>query len=100
LPGVGLDGFENHYPNQLSGGSTQRVGLARASPIDADIMFDGRAYSALDPLIRATCRRCCSSEEGTEEDRGLINHDSEKRSEAGRVTKQKDLPIRGKKRSF
>lgn len=49
---VGLKGFENHYPNQLSGGMQQRVGLARALTNDADILLMDEAYSALDPLIR------------------------------------------------
>ena len=49
---VGLEGFENHYPNQLSGGMQQRVGLARALTNDADILLMDEAYSALDPLIR------------------------------------------------
>ncbi|MBT9370913.1 glycine betaine/L-proline ABC transporter ATP-binding protein [Rhizobium sp. CSW-27] len=49
---VGLAGFEKHYPNQLSGGMQQRVGLARALTNDADILLMDEAYSALDPLIR------------------------------------------------
>ncbi|MCA1494162.1 quaternary amine ABC transporter ATP-binding protein [Sinorhizobium alkalisoli] len=49
---VGLSGFEKHYPNQLSGGMQQRVGLARALTNDADILLMDEAYSALDPLIR------------------------------------------------
>ncbi|NVP57141.1 quaternary amine ABC transporter ATP-binding protein [Mycoplana rhizolycopersici] len=49
---VGLTGFENHYPNQLSGGMQQRVGLARALTNDAEILLMDEAYSALDPLIR------------------------------------------------
>lgn len=49
---VGLSGFEGHYPNQLSGGMQQRVGLARALTNDADILLMDEAYSALDPLIR------------------------------------------------
>jgi glycine betaine/proline transport system ATP-binding protein len=49
---VGLTGFENHYPNQLSGGMQQRVGLARALTNDADILLMDEAFSALDPLIR------------------------------------------------
>ncbi len=49
---VGLDGFEDHYPNQLSGGMQQRVGLARALTNDADILLMDEAFSALDPLIR------------------------------------------------
>ncbi len=49
---VGLAGFERHYPNQLSGGMQQRVGLARALTNNADILLMDEAYSALDPLIR------------------------------------------------
>ncbi len=49
---VGLDGYEDYYPNQLSGGMQQRVGLARALTNDADILLMDEAYSALDPLIR------------------------------------------------
>lgn len=49
---VGLDGFENHYPHQLSGGMQQRVGIARALTSNSDIMLMDEAFSALDPLIR------------------------------------------------
>lgn len=49
---VGLKGFEERYPNQLSGGMQQRVGLARALTNDALILLMDEAYSALDPLIR------------------------------------------------
>lgn len=49
---VGLTGFEDNYPNQLSGGMQQRVGLARALTNDADILLMDEAFSALDPLIR------------------------------------------------
>ena len=49
---VGLEGFGAHYPNQLSGGMQQRVGLARALTNDAEILLMDEAYSALDPLIR------------------------------------------------
>jgi glycine betaine/proline transport system ATP-binding protein len=52
LERVGLGGYESHYPNQLSGGMQQRVGLARALANDADILLMDEAYSALDPLIR------------------------------------------------
>ena len=50
---VGLSGFENQYPSQLSGGMQQRVGLARALATDTDIMLMDEAFSALDPLIRS-----------------------------------------------
>ena len=49
IEAVGLSGFENQYPNQLSGGMQQRVGLARALATDTDIMLMDEAFSALDP---------------------------------------------------
>jgi glycine betaine/proline transport system ATP-binding protein len=52
LERVGLKGFEAMYPNQLSGGMQQRVGLARALSNDAPVLLMDEAFSALDPLIR------------------------------------------------
>ena len=52
LARVGLDGFEDHFPAQLSGGMQQRVGIARALAANTDIMLMDEAFSALDPLIR------------------------------------------------
>ena len=52
LSRVGLEGFEDRYPRQLSGGMQQRVGIARALTANTDIMLLDEAFSALDPLIR------------------------------------------------
>ncbi len=49
---VGLGGWEDKYPSDLSGGMKQRAGLARALAADADVLLMDEAFSALDPLIR------------------------------------------------
>lgn len=52
LDRVGLGGYGNRFPSQLSGGMQQRVGIARALTANTDIMLMDEAFSALDPLIR------------------------------------------------
>ena len=49
---VGLKGWENYYPKEMSGGMQQRVGLARALAVNSDVLLMDEPFSGLDPLIR------------------------------------------------
>lgn len=62
---VGLTGWDQNYPRELSGGMQQRVGLARAMAVDPEILIFDEPFSALDPLIRREMQDELISLQGT-----------------------------------
>jgi glycine betaine/proline transport system ATP-binding protein len=73
---VGLEDVEHQYPDQLSGGMQQRVGLARAYCVDPKVMLFDEPFSALDPLIRRDMQdEVCRLQVETEKTMVFITHD-------------------------
>ncbi|MFW5975474.1 MAG: quaternary amine ABC transporter ATP-binding protein, partial [Desulfosalsimonas sp.] len=89
---VGLKGNENSYPDQLSGGMQQRVGLARALAMDSDIMLMDEAFSALDPLIRSDMQdELLQLQEKVQKTIVFISHDLDEALKIGdRIVLMKD----------
>jgi len=92
LEQVGLKGWENSMPGQLSGGMQQRVGLARALALDADIMLMDEAFSALDPLIRRDMQdELLALQEKVQKTIVFISHDLDEALKIGdRIVLMKD----------
>jgi len=89
---VGLKGYENSYPSELSGGMQQRVGLARALANDPDILLMDEAFSALDPLIRKDMQNeLLELQEKMEKTIVFITHDLDEAPRIGdRIALMKD----------
>lgn len=92
---VGLNGWEDSMPGQLSGGMQQRVGLARALALDADILLMDEAFSALDPLIRADMQdELINLQEKMQKTILFISHDLDEAIKLGdRIVLMKDGAI-------
>jgi glycine betaine/proline transport system ATP-binding protein len=95
LEQVGLKGWEDQYPHNLSGGMQQRVGLARALALDPDILLMDEAFSALDPLIRADMQdELISLQESMHKTILFISHDLDEALKIGdRIVLMKDGEI-------
>jgi glycine betaine/proline transport system ATP-binding protein len=73
---VGLEDSANQFPDQLSGGMQQRVGVARAFAVDPKVMLYDEPFSALDPLIRRDMQdEVCRLQEETGKTMVFITHD-------------------------
>jgi glycine betaine/proline transport system ATP-binding protein len=95
LEQVGLKGWEDSMPAQLSGGMQQRVGLARALALEADVMLMDEAFSALDPLIRRNMQdELLSLQEDVKKTIIFISHDLDEALKLGdRIVLMKDGAI-------
>lgn len=95
LTKVGLAGWEDSYPSQLSGGMQQRVGLARALALDPEILLMDEAFSALDPLIRRDMQdELLSLQEEMRKTIVFISHDLDEALKLGdRIVLMKDGAI-------
>jgi len=92
---VGLDGWENHMPSQLSGGMRQRVGLARALSNDPELLLMDEPYSALDPLIRREMQNeLLTLDDDNERTIVFITHDMNEAFRIGdRIALMKDAEV-------
>ena len=95
LESVGLKGYEYSYPDELSGGMQQRVGLARALAVDPDVLLMDEAFSALDPLIRTDMQdELIELEDAVKKTIVFITHDLDEALKMGdRIILMKDGEI-------
>ena len=89
---VGLKGWEDSFPDELSGGMQQRVGLARALAVKSDILLMDEAFSALDPLIRRDMQQeLASLQRSMKKTIVFITHDLDEALQLGdRIVLMKD----------